>query len=85
MCFVTSTLILVTMVTVSTYSRSDFGMVREDNRQYGASTETIEQHLQHLSEGKFDCHFKRSLSRHEMVKHYIRNKTVTCNDGSPSG
>ena len=86
MCFAASLIVLVTMVTESIYSASDFGLAREDNRQYGASTETIEQHLKHLAEGKFDCNFKRSLnSRYEMTKHFVRNKTVTCNDGTPSG
>lgn len=52
----------------------------EELTSLGISSEDIMQHLRHLSDGNYNC------GRHTvMTLHYVRNKTVTCNDGSPSG
>ena len=65
--------------------RNGLGLDRDDARQFGGFTETIEQHLKHLAEGNLNCQYNRMHRRQEMSRNYVRNKTVTCNDGSPSG
>ena len=81
--------IIITMQWIAIAARGDYGLLRgQHSRQHAAAggyTETIEQHLQHLAEGNLNCQYNRMHRRQEMTKNYIRNKTVTCNDGTPSG
>ena len=44
------------------------------------TSEDFIQHLQHLSAGNYNCGH-----HNKMTRHFIRNQTVTCNDGSPAG
>lgn len=48
----------------------------------GITTEDLLAQIKQLAEGKYGCGF---LNVADMTRHYINNKTVTCNDGSMAG
>lgn len=48
--------------------------------------ETLAEHLQHLREGRINCHGNRPpLHNDWLERHYLSNRHVTCNDGTPAG
>lgn len=48
----------------------------------GINAEDLLVHLKHLADGNYVCG-PRQMS--EMKRHFIRNPSVTCNDGSKAG
>ena len=48
----------------------------------GISVDDLVQHLRRLAQGNYVCGY-REIS--DMRRHFLRNRTVTCNDGSPAG
>ncbi len=54
----------------------------DELERLGINPEDLMQHLRHLKDGNYVCGY-REIS--DMRRHFLRNRTVTCNDGSPAG
>src|SRR6218665_1562033 len=78
----------VTTTTPRSNDPNGFHLDMDELQRMGITPEDVIQHIRLLVDGNYVCtgnHHRPNSEDEDMPRYFIRNRTVTCNDGSPPG